>query len=475
MGKWAWKSLIFERAGLAASAGGIAFAFLLVIFFDAVWRGEPEQIVVYIDQMQADVWVMQRGVGNMHMATSFLWDWKADAIAALPGVERVTPILYLNTAIQVGDMSSFNYVVGLVPGDTRAGPWDMAAGRAVQNPGEAVIPEVLARLSGVGIGDGILLTDKRFEVVGLSRGTYSVGNPVTFVAMPDLEDVLSSAGSYSYLLVDAQDGVDPAGLAARIMDEVDKVNALTGEEFIRNDFGMAVQMGVEVIFMMTVICSALAALVVAFTALLARHPAPPGAGHSQGARHPKPHDRRRGSRPGRGRHRAGLRGRRVDGCPPAAVASDAPAPAHSGRVGRRDRPSRRGSASGRTGRCPGSRVQSVEARSALKVGFIFQAFNLLEALTVEENVLFPAQLAPGGISSARERARALIDRLALTRRRDSLPRTLSGGEKQRVAIARALINQPPLILADEPTGNLDSHSGQEVMMILHDIARDEGR
>lgn len=111
---------------------------------------------------------------------------------------------------------------------------------------------------------------------------------------------------------------------------------------------------------------------------------------------------------------------------------------------------------------------------ARKVGFVFQAFNLLDALTVEENVLFPAQLAPGGVAKARDRGRGLIDRLGLASRSKAFPRTLSGGEKQRVAIARALINRPPLILADEPTGNLDSKSGQEVMMILYDIARDEG-
>jgi putative ABC transport system ATP-binding protein len=119
-----------------------------------------------------------------------------------------------------------------------------------------------------------------------------------------------------------------------------------------------------------------------------------------------------------------------------------------------------------------SQLHEVRAR---KIGFVFQAFNLLTSLTAEENVLFPAQLAPGGIRAARSRAGDLLGRLGITDRRHALPRTLSGGEKQRVAIARALINDPPVILADEPTGNLDSRHGQEVLMILHDVARDERR
>jgi len=111
---------------------------------------------------------------------------------------------------------------------------------------------------------------------------------------------------------------------------------------------------------------------------------------------------------------------------------------------------------------------------AHRIGFIFQAFNLLDALTVEENVRLPAQLAPGGVRAARGRMEELLERLELTARRRAHPGTLSGGEKQRVAIARALINRAPLILADEPTGNLDSRKGMEVSMILHDVARDEG-
>ncbi len=111
---------------------------------------------------------------------------------------------------------------------------------------------------------------------------------------------------------------------------------------------------------------------------------------------------------------------------------------------------------------------------AHRIGFIFQAFNLLDALTVEENILLPAQLAPGGVRGARDRMEELVDQLGLAGRKRALPGTLSGGEKQRVAIARALINRAPLILADEPTGNLDSQKGIEVGMILHDLARDDG-
>ncbi len=109
------------------------------------------------------------------------------------------------------------------------------------------------------------------------------------------------------------------------------------------------------------------------------------------------------------------------------------------------------------------------------IGFVFQSFNLLESLSVRDNVLFPAHLAPGGTRAAEARADELLAKLGLTERRDALPRTLSGGEKQRVAIARALINEPRLIIADEPTGNLDTKSGQQVVMILHDVARDQGR
>jgi ABC-type lipoprotein export system ATPase subunit len=104
-----------------------------------------------------------------------------------------------------------------------------------------------------------------------------------------------------------------------------------------------------------------------------------------------------------------------------------------------------------------------------QVGFIFQLFHLIPELTGAENVLLPARLA-GGAPDAPRRARQLLARLELDGAADQLPHTLSGGEQQRIAIARALVNDARLILADEPTGNLDPASGARVLEILRSIA-----
>ena len=108
-------------------------------------------------------------------------------------------------------------------------------------------------------------------------------------------------------------------------------------------------------------------------------------------------------------------------------------------------------------------------------GFIFQDFNLLSALTIRENVALVAELAGAKRAAARDKATTILTDLGLEARLDFLPEKLSGGEKQRVAIARALINDPALILADEPTANLDSKIGHEIMRLLRRIAKDQGR
>ena len=106
---------------------------------------------------------------------------------------------------------------------------------------------------------------------------------------------------------------------------------------------------------------------------------------------------------------------------------------------------------------------------ARHVGIIFQFFNLLDDLTVEDNVLLPAQLAGASRRRARARAGELLARLGIERHSDHYPARLSGGQRQRVAIARALVNSPELLLADEPTGALDTATGQEIGRLLTEL------
>jgi len=108
------------------------------------------------------------------------------------------------------------------------------------------------------------------------------------------------------------------------------------------------------------------------------------------------------------------------------------------------------------------------------VGFIFQSFNLIPTLSAWENVALPLFPLKMTTEDRRKRATELLDKMELGHRLEHLPSALSGGEKQRVAIARALINNPRIIFADEPTGNLDSSTGEAIMDILNKLHRDEG-
>jgi putative ABC transport system ATP-binding protein len=110
---------------------------------------------------------------------------------------------------------------------------------------------------------------------------------------------------------------------------------------------------------------------------------------------------------------------------------------------------------------------------ARKIGFVFQSYHLIPTLTAEENVMLPMELA-GAAAGGRERAAELLERVGLGGRADHYPVQLSGGEQQRVALARAFALRPPILLADEPTGNLDSANGRMVLDLLLAMNREQG-
>jgi len=108
-----------------------------------------------------------------------------------------------------------------------------------------------------------------------------------------------------------------------------------------------------------------------------------------------------------------------------------------------------------------------------QIGFVFQSYQLIPTLTAEENVLLPLELI-GDYEGGRERARELLEGVGLADRMDHYPVQLSGGEQQRVALARAFVSKPPIVLADEPTGNLDSANGGHILEMLLELNRREG-
>ena len=125
----------------------------------------------------------------------------------------------------------------------------------------------------------------------------------------------------------------------------------------------------------------------------------------------------------------------------------------------------------------GRRIDGLSERALAQlrrreVGFVFQAFHLMDELTAQENVELPALLAGRSPQEARRRARQLLERVGLADRADHLPAKLSGGQRQRVAVARALANEPTIVFADEPTGNLDSAATSEVLRLFEALRED---
>jgi len=265
MWTWALRSIIAERGTMAASLSGIAMAFVVALSLDAIFAGETLGIIAYPTHAEADVWVMQEGVANMHMASSLIHADRAEDVQDVAGVSSVTPILYLNTFVRAGGEDWFSYVVGLPPQAERGGPWEVTAGSGAPEPGGVILSEVVAHKAGVELGDRVSIGELDLAVTGLSGGTFSMANTITWVALQDLREHMSAPRSTSYLLVEVDGDADPAEVTGAIMASRSDLHAMTAAAFVASDRRMAMHMGADVVQLMTVIGTALAAMVLAFT------------------------------------------------------------------------------------------------------------------------------------------------------------------------------------------------------------------
>ncbi|MCL6526336.1 MAG: ABC transporter permease [Thermaceae bacterium] len=260
----AWRNLSQNRTRLLVSAGGVGLALTLVLALDAIVNGVEHQLAAYIERSRAEVWVAQSGVRNLHMVASTLPASAVEQVAAVEGVASVTPLLYTSQNVQMGRDNRFSYVFGLPPDAAAGGPWRVAAGKALPGPGEAIVDARQARDSGVGLGDSVRIFGRRFLVAGLSEGSSSLTNSVTFVSQSDFARLRRIRDSLSYLLVRVEPGQSPEVVARRIEARV-KVSALSTPEFARQERKVVGDMGADAINLMNLMAFLIGLAVLALT------------------------------------------------------------------------------------------------------------------------------------------------------------------------------------------------------------------
>ncbi len=261
----AFRNLFQNKIRMVISVGGVALALMLVLSLDAVFAGVERQITAYINHSEADVFVSQSDVRNMHMASSSLPASTANEVEAVPGVETVTPILYLSNMIVVGDERNLAYVIGLPPDAQMGLPWKVAEGIGQPEPGQAVVDRSVAEKSGVGIGDAVEILGRRFEVVGLSEGTTSLVNSVAFISLSDFARLRGGTDTISFLLVAVEAGQSPEAVAARIEAQVTSVTAQSRSDFAAQERRVVSDMSTDVITIMNLIGFLIGLAVMALT------------------------------------------------------------------------------------------------------------------------------------------------------------------------------------------------------------------
>jgi len=253
MFRLAIRNLFQSAMRLTISVGGVALALLLVFSLDAILAGSERQMTAYIDDTGADVFISQKGVRNMHMASSSIPRNTIQGVLDVDGIEDVTPILYLTNVIDVGDQQFLAYIIGLEKDAPFGGPWELSEGRSNPNPGEIIIDHTVAQKSNLLLGDEVDVLGRSFEIIGLAKGTTSIINSVAFI---NLEDFFQQRGSdqvISYLLATVAEGQSPDDVARRIESEISGITASPRAVFSSGEARIIQDMGADIISLMNLI------------------------------------------------------------------------------------------------------------------------------------------------------------------------------------------------------------------------------
>jgi putative ABC transport system permease protein len=261
----AFRNLFHSKVRLLMSTGGLALALLLVLALDATLTGIETQVSAYIDRSGADVWVAQKGVRNMHMASSTLTVGTIDRVRTVNGVASVTQILFQLSTVTTGGDSHIVYVIGLPPGPAAGAPWRVVAGIGVPGTGETVIDRDVADQSRVGLGSLVTILGQRFRVAGLSAGTLNIVNSIAFVSMADLAAIRGSSDTVSYLLVKTSPGRSPDAVAAAIESELGDVTALSTSAFSAQEREVIAGMTTDIVAIMNLVGLLIGLAVMALT------------------------------------------------------------------------------------------------------------------------------------------------------------------------------------------------------------------
>ena len=263
------RNLARNRVRLVASVGGVALALSLTLALDAIYAGVANQLTTYIDRADADVWVAQGGVRNLHMVASWLPDSTTAEVRAVEGVAEATPILYSTDTITAGDERAVAYVIGLPAGASMGGPWDVAEGSAAVGPGEIIVDRAFAAKAGVTIGDSVGVLGGEARIVGLSNGTASLVNSVAFIAFDDFRAMRGNAPVVSFVLARVAQGESADAIAAEIERVVPGVTAQSRSAFSVEERQLVMDMSADVISIMSIVGFIVALAVVALTVYVA--------------------------------------------------------------------------------------------------------------------------------------------------------------------------------------------------------------